>query len=180
MVPHKMNTEAIAVIGIKKSGKTTTIEKLILELTKRGYNVAVIKHISEPDFTIDTPGKDTWKFAQAGAKTIITAAANETATIERIPIDNLSLNVLLQKCAGNQIILIEGLKKQVARNKDIPKIIVAKTKQEAENALETYKPIMAFSGPYATNALSKEIPYADAQKNPEKLVDIIENRLLKL
>lgn len=174
-----MKPRAIAVVGIKNSGKTTTIENLIRELTKRGYSVAVIKHISEPDFTIDTAGKDTWKFAQAGAKTVITAATNETATIEKIPIENLSLNVLLEKCAGNQLILIEGLKKHVATNKNIPKIIVAKTKQEAENALETYKPIIAFSGPYDTNALSKEIPYVDAQKNPEKLVNIIANKLLK-
>jgi len=174
-----MKPEAIAVVGIKKSGKTTTIENLIRELTKRGYKVAVIKHISEPDFTIDTAGKDTWKFAQAGAKTIITTATNETATIEKIPIENLSLKALLKKCAGNQIILIEGLKKHVATNKNIPKIIVAKTKQEATNAIENYKPILAFSGPYATNALSIEIPYADAQKNPEKLVNIIENKLLK-
>lgn len=174
-----MKPEAIAVVGIKKSGKTTTIENLTRELTKRGYNVAVIKHISEPDFTIDTAGKDTWKFAQAGAKTIITTATNETATIEKTPIENLSLNALLKKCTGNQIILIEGLKKHVATNKNIPKIIVAKTKQEAKNAIENYKPILAFSGPYATNDLSKEIPYADAQKNPEKLVNIIENRLFK-
>ena len=174
-----MKPEAIAVVGIKKSGKTTTIENLIRELTKRGYNVAVIKHISQPDFTIDTTGKDTWKFAQAGAKTIITTATNETATIEKIPIENLSLNALLKKCADNQIILIEGLKKHVATNKNIPKIIVAKTKQEATNAIENYKPILAFTGPYVPNALSKEIPYADAQKNPEKLVNIIENKLLK-
>ena len=174
-----MKAEAIAVIGIKKSGKTTTIENLTRELTKRGYNVAVIKHISEPDFTIDTPGKDTWKFAKAGAKTIITAASDETTTIEKIHLENIPLKVLLKKCAGNQIILIEGLKKQVAKNKNIPKIIVAKTKQEAENAIQKYKPIIAFSGPYATNALSDEIPYADAQKNPEELVNIIENQLLK-
>jgi len=117
-----MKAEAIAVIGIKKSGKTTTIENLIRELTKRGYNVAVIKHISEPDFTIDKPGKDTWKFAQAGAKTIITAATNETTTIEKIQLEKIPLGALLKKCAENQIILIEGLKKQIANNKNIPKI----------------------------------------------------------
>ncbi len=44
----------IAVVGRKKSGKTTTIENLVRELTKRGLNIAVIKHISKPDFTIDT------------------------------------------------------------------------------------------------------------------------------
>jgi len=60
--------QVIAVVGTKKSGKTTTIENLVKELTKRGHKLAVIKHISKPDFTIDTAGKDTWKFARAGAK----------------------------------------------------------------------------------------------------------------
>ena len=33
-----------AVSGVKNSGKTTFLEKLVAELTKRGYRVAVIKH----------------------------------------------------------------------------------------------------------------------------------------
>jgi molybdopterin-guanine dinucleotide biosynthesis protein B len=174
-----MKTRVIAVVGSKKSGKTTTIENLIKELTKRGYKTAAIKHISEPNFTIDTAGKDTWKFAQAGAKTIITVATNETATIEKTPIENLSLNTLLKKCKGNNIIFIEGLKKLTATNKNIPKIIVTKNTTEATNAQKTIKPILAFSGPNPTNALSFKSPYANALKNPEKLANIIENKLLK-
>jgi len=174
-----MKTRVIAVVGSKKSGKTTTIENLIKELTKRGYKTAAIKHISEPNFTIDTPNKDTWRFAQAGAKTIISVATNETATIEKTPIENLTLNALLKKCKNNNIILIEGLKKLTATNKNIPKIITTKTTTEATNALKNYKPILAFSGPNPTDTLSPEIPYADALKNPEKLATIIENKLLK-
>ena len=171
--------QVIAVVGSKKSGKTTTIENLIKELTKRGYKVAAIKHVSEPDFTIDTQGKDTWKFARAGAKTILSVAANEVATIEKTALENISLNALLKKCKGNDIILIEGLKKQVATKKNIPKIVVVKSKEEALNAQETYKPILAFSGPYSTGALSLKIPYADALKNPQKLANIIEKTILK-
>ena len=63
--------QVLAVVGRKKSGKTTTIENLVRKLSKRGINIAVIKHISKPDVTIDTVGKDTWKFAQAGAVKII-------------------------------------------------------------------------------------------------------------
>ena len=100
-----MKPKVIAVVGSKKSGKTTTITNLIQELTKRGYKTAAIKHIAEPNFTIDTTGKDTWKFAQAGAKTIITVATNETATIEKTPIEDLSLNALLKKCKDNNIMI---------------------------------------------------------------------------
>jgi molybdopterin-guanine dinucleotide biosynthesis protein MobB len=171
--------QVIAVVGSKKSGKTTTIENLIKEFTKRGCKVAAIKHIAEPDFTIDTAGKDTWKFAKAGAKTIITMAANEIATIEKGTTENVPLEKLLKKCRGNDIVLIESFKKHVALKKTIPKIVVTKSKKEATDALKTFKPILAFSGPYSTKTLSLAAPYADGLKNPQKLADIIEKTMLK-
>jgi len=174
-----MKQQVIAVVGTKKSGKTTTIENLIRELTNRGYKVAAIKHVPEPDHTIDTPGKDTWRYAQAGAKTIVSAAASEIATIEKTPVETVKLEALIRKCKGNDIVFIEGLKKKVAKRKGIPKIVVAKTMDEAVSALEAYKPILAFSGPYSTENLNFQIPYADAKENLEKLADIVENRLLK-
>jgi molybdopterin-guanine dinucleotide biosynthesis protein B len=164
--------QAIAVVGTKKSGKTTTIENLTRELAKRGYKVAAIKHIPEPDFTIDTPGKDTWRYQQAGAKTIIAVSPNETATIEKT---STSLQAVLKKCEGNDISLIEGLKKTVAQDPNIPKIAVTTSQEQAEAALEAYKPIIAFSGPH--NPKNTRIPYADATKNPEKLADLIEKTL---
>ncbi|MCW4045168.1 MAG: molybdopterin-guanine dinucleotide biosynthesis protein B [Candidatus Bathyarchaeota archaeon] len=172
-----MKPKTIAVIGTKKTGKTTTIENLTRELTKRGYKVAAIKHINEPNFTIDTPGKDTWKYAQAGAKTIITIADNETATIQKTPTENITLNTLLKKCTGNDIVLIEGLKKHTATNKNIPKIVTTKTTEQATHALQKYTPILAFSGPNPTNTLNRKIPYIDATKNPQQLATLIENKL---
>jgi molybdopterin-guanine dinucleotide biosynthesis protein B len=171
--------QVIAVVGSKKSGKTTTIENLIKELTERGYKVAAIKHIAEPDFTIDTAGKDTWKFAKAGAKTIISMAANEIATIEKGTTESLSLEKLLKKCRGNDIVFIESFKKLVALKKNIPKIVVVKSMKEAENALETFKPVLAFSGPYSTETSGLATPYADGVKNPQKLADIVEKVVLK-
>ena len=179
MVQARMRIRVVAVVGTKKSGKTTTTENLIRELTRRGYKVATIKHVPEPDFTIDTPGKDTWRHAQAGAKTIVSASANEIATIEKIPLETISLDALIKRCKGNDIVFIEGLKKKVAKRRSIPKIVVATTMDEAVNALEVYKPILAFSGPYDTENLNFEIPYADALKNPEKLADIVENKFLR-
>jgi molybdopterin-guanine dinucleotide biosynthesis protein B len=171
--------QVIAVVGSKKSGKTTTIENLIKELTKRGYKVAAIKHVSEPDFTIDTPEKDTWRFAQAGAKTILSVATSEIATIEKTTIENLSLEKLLKKCRGNDVVLIEGLKKLVTLKKNVPKIVVVKSKIEAVNAQKTFRPILAFSGPYSTENLENKIPYANGLNNPQKLADIIEKTMIR-
>ncbi|MEM3357289.1 MAG: molybdopterin-guanine dinucleotide biosynthesis protein B, partial [Candidatus Bathyarchaeia archaeon] len=164
---------AIAVVGTKKSGKTTTIENLIRELTQRGYKVAAIKHVPEPDFTIDTPGKDTWRYAKAGAKTIISVAADEIATIEKVAAANMPLSALLKKCRSSDVVFIEGLKKLVATKKSIQKIVVAKSMAEAESALDSFKPILAFSGPYNPESLVFNVPYADGLKNPEKLAAII-------
>ncbi len=165
--------QPIAVVGTKKSGKTTTIENLTRELTKRGYKVAVIKHINE-DFIIDTPGKDTWRYQQAGAKTIIAIGTNQTATIEKT---TTSLANLLKKCKDNDITFIEGFKRTVAQNHNIPKIAVTKNQIEAEKAQKTYNPIIAFTGPY--NPKNTHISYVDAIKSPEKLTNEIQKSLLK-
>src|SRR3989337_600613 len=78
--------------------------------------------ISPSVFTVDTPGKDTWRYAQKGAKTIIIISPNEIATIEKGNTENVSLQTLLKKCRENDVVLIEGLKKQVARKPSMPKI----------------------------------------------------------
>ena len=159
--------QAIAVVGIKKSGKTTTIENLTRELNKEGYKIATIKHINET-FSIDTPGKDTWRYQQAGANTIIATGSNQTVTIQRT---TPTLTTLLRKCRGNDIVFIEGFKKTVAKNPSIPKIAVTKNRTEAENAVKTYNPIIAFTGPF--NPKNTRIPYAETTKNPEKLANLI-------
>lgn len=174
-----MKQKVIAIVGGKKVGKTTTTENLIQELTNRGYSVAALKHISEPDFTIDAKGKDTWRFAQHGAKTIVAMGPNEVATIEKGNTQNVPLSALLKKCKNNNVILIEGFKKTVAKKTNIPKIVVVTSQEESTTALETYKPILAFSGPYSTEKISTTIPYANALKNPKKLADIVEAKLLK-
>jgi molybdopterin-guanine dinucleotide biosynthesis protein B len=165
--------QPISVVGTKKSGKTTTIENLTRELTKRGYKVAVIKHINK-DFSIDTPGKDTWRYQQAGAKTIVATGPNQTITVEK---NTTPLADLLEKCRDNDIVFIEGFKKSVAQNLTIPKIAVTKNQSEAENTQKTYSPIIAFSGPH--NPKKTSILYADATKNSKKLSDTIEKALFK-
>ncbi|MEM3596930.1 MAG: molybdopterin-guanine dinucleotide biosynthesis protein B [Candidatus Bathyarchaeia archaeon] len=162
----------IAVVGSKSSGKTTTIEALTRELAKRGYKVAAIKHIPEPNFTIDAAGKDTWRFAKAGAKTIISVASNEIATIEKN--ENFTLDELLQKCKDHDFVLIEGFRKLVGKNRAIPKIVTVKSMEEVLAAQKIFSPIIAFTGPYSPQNLQLESPYIDVFKNPEKIADIAE------
>jgi len=164
----------IAVIGGKSSGKTTTIETLTRVLTKRGYKIAAVKHIPEPDFTIDNEGKDTWRFAQSGARTIISVASNEVATIEKTDTKNPSPEKILQKCENIDVVFLEGFRKFISKNKNIPKIVAVKSAEEAFEAIRDFKPILAFTGPYSVEHLNLEIPYFDVLKNPQQLANIVE------
>jgi len=56
----------ISLVGKSSSGKTTLMEKLIVELKLRGLKVAIVKHSHHAD-DLDTAKKDTWRFTQAGA-----------------------------------------------------------------------------------------------------------------
>jgi len=54
------------VSACSKTGKTTILEKVLPELKKYGLRVAALKgHLQHYD--IDIPGKDSWRFARAGA-----------------------------------------------------------------------------------------------------------------
>jgi molybdopterin-guanine dinucleotide biosynthesis protein B len=57
----------ISIVGKSSSGKTTLLEKLIAELKRRGYKVAIVKHSHHAD-PLDTAEKDTWRFTQAGSE----------------------------------------------------------------------------------------------------------------
>lgn len=56
----------IAVSGVKNSGKTTLIQKIIPKLKENGLKVATIKHDGH-DFEADVEGTDTYKHKKAGA-----------------------------------------------------------------------------------------------------------------
>ena len=56
----------VAICGIKNSGKTTLLTKVIPLLTERGLRVAAIKHDGH-DFESDIPGTDSYRLRKAGA-----------------------------------------------------------------------------------------------------------------
>ena len=174
-----MKTTVIAVVGSKSSGKTTIIEVLTEQLTKRGYKIAVVKHIPEPNFTIDTKGKDTWKFAQSGAKTIVSMASDEIATIEKIDTTSFSVEEILHRCRDVDFVFLEGFKKLVGKNYDVPKIVTVKSTEEALEALETFKPILAFTGLYSIETLNSNVPYLNVLENRQKIVDMVEEKCQK-
>jgi molybdopterin-guanine dinucleotide biosynthesis protein B len=94
-------------IGRSGSGKTTLIEKLIGELSDRGYRLATVKHHSHAGFEVDAVGKDSWRFAQAGSHQVIIAAPDKFATYWKLE-HELSLDEVLSHINSVDLILVEG------------------------------------------------------------------------
>jgi len=174
-----MKPAVIAVVGGKKSGKTTAIELLTKELTERGYRIAAVKHIPEPNFTIDREGKDTWRYAQAGAKIVVGVSADEIATIEKRRQNDLTLNSIMQKCRGSDLVFLEGFRKLVAKNERIHKILVVNSSDEAMHDLKTFRSIIALTGPLQPRLGRLHVPYVDVCKNVKKLADLVEKTVIK-
>lgn len=171
----------ISVVGSKKSGKTTAIETLVQGLTKRGYKVATVKHVPEPDFTIDTKGKDTWKHAKAGATTVISVAPNEIATIKKADTTKYSLEQIIKDCQDDtEIIILEGFRKLMGKNPKVPKIVAAKTAEEILDASKRFKSILTFVGPIPAEAAKLKVPYIDVLKEQERLVDMVDEKVAAL
>jgi molybdopterin-guanine dinucleotide biosynthesis protein B len=66
----------VAVVGGKHSGKTTILEKLIRQLTSRGYHVGTIKEMVRIP-TLDTPETETDRYTAAGAETVVAVPARK-------------------------------------------------------------------------------------------------------
>ena len=101
-------TKIISFVGKSNVGKTTHLEKVIAEIKKRGYKVAIIKH-HKHDFEIDVPGKDTWRHARAGADSVVISSPHKIALIEKVPKEK-TLDEIAGKLQGVDIIITEGYK----------------------------------------------------------------------
>lgn len=110
----------VSIVGRKNAGKTTVLETLIGEFKRRGYRVAAVKHHAH-DFEIDQPGKDSWRFAQAGSDVVVLATPRKLAFVKRLAQEPSLEEVAAQVGDGVDIILTEGYKMGPA-----PKIEVAR------------------------------------------------------
>ena len=95
----------VAVVGPSGSGKTTLIARLIPELRSRGLKVGVIKH-THKDVSLDSEGKDTWTFTEAGAGTVgIVAPSRAALFLGTAPdVEDLARRFF----ADADIVLVEG------------------------------------------------------------------------
>jgi molybdopterin-guanine dinucleotide biosynthesis protein B len=108
----------VSIVGHGNSGKTSLIEKLIQELKSRGYRVAAVKHTHE-NIELDTQGKDSWRYAQAGSDAVFLSTPTNLALIKAVEQDIMIKETAHLISADCDIMLIEGL-----HNAHVPKIEV--------------------------------------------------------
>lgn len=102
----------ISIVGKSDSGKTTLIEKLVPELTRRGYRIATVKH-DVHGFEVDREGKDSWRHKRAGAHTVVISSPEKVALIRDVERD-LSLMEIRDKLIRDvDLVLSEGYKRDV-------------------------------------------------------------------
>jgi molybdopterin-guanine dinucleotide biosynthesis protein B len=86
----------ISIVGKSSAGKTTFIEKLLRELSGRGYMVATIKH-SHHSIDFDDPSKDSYRHARAGAAVTMVSSTTSFQIVKQVPreltVDELARNL---------------------------------------------------------------------------------------
>lgn len=113
-------------VGRSNTGKTTVIERLIPILVGKGLKVAVIKHHPH-DFEIDIPGKDTYRYKQAGATMSILASPGKVAVVEDTENELTLEDIIARYIHDVDLLIVEGFKRE-----EIPKIEVFQRKEGAD------------------------------------------------
>ncbi|MCF7748679.1 molybdopterin-guanine dinucleotide biosynthesis protein B [Sulfitobacter sp. M39] len=99
------------VVGWKNAGKTGLMERLVTEITGRGFSVSTVKH-AHHSFDVDHPGKDSYRHRVAGAREVLLASRNRFALMHELQgEDEPTLDALLAKLAPVDLVLVEGYKR---------------------------------------------------------------------
>jgi len=113
MTETSIGTKKIfGITGWKNSGKTTLTEKLVQELSSRGFKISTIKH-AHHNFDIDHVGTDSWRHRNAGAGEVaIVSSARYAIMHENLGEEEPALEEIVAKLSPCDLILVEGYKRE--------------------------------------------------------------------
>ncbi|MEO5322651.1 molybdopterin-guanine dinucleotide biosynthesis protein B [Mesorhizobium sp. CC13] len=107
-----MAHRVFGITGWKNSGKTTLTERLVTELTSRGWKVSTVKH-AHHDFDIDKAGTDSFRHRQAGASEVAIVSGRRWALMHELRgEDEPTLDDVLARLAPCDLVLVEGYKRE--------------------------------------------------------------------
>ena len=99
------------VVGWKNAGKTGLMERLVAEITARGFTVSTVKH-AHHSFDVDHPGKDSYRHRAAGASEVLLASRQRVALMQELRgAEEPSLEDLLARLSPVDLVLVEGYKR---------------------------------------------------------------------
>ncbi|HMX17021.1 MAG TPA: molybdopterin-guanine dinucleotide biosynthesis protein B [Rhodocyclaceae bacterium] len=110
--------KAFGIAGYSGAGKTTLIEALIPRFINRGLRVSVIKH-AHHGFDIDRPGKDSYRFREAGSGEVLVATDQRWVLMHEAKNGVPTLEDHLARFSPCDLVLVEGFKQE-----PIPKLEV--------------------------------------------------------
>ncbi len=98
-------------VGYSGSGKTTLILKLLEIFTRAGLTVSAVKD-AHHDIEIDKPGKDSYRFRQAGAAQVIVHCDQRWALMVETPEKKATLKDLIEHISPCDLLIVEGFKSE--------------------------------------------------------------------
>lgn len=99
------------VTGWKNTGKTGLVERLVAEITGRGFGVSTIKHAHHAT-DIDHPGRDSFRHREAGAREVIVASPHRWALMHELQgAPEPPFEDLVARLSPVDLVLVEGYKR---------------------------------------------------------------------
>jgi len=95
-------------IGSSGSGKTMLVTRILPLLRGHDLRVSAVKH-AHHGFDIDKPGKDSFRYREAGAEEVMLVADGRWALLREEP-EEMSLAALVGRMAPVDLVLVEGFK----------------------------------------------------------------------
>jgi molybdopterin-guanine dinucleotide biosynthesis adapter protein len=117
----------VVVVGRSNTGKTTLIERILPVLSAKGLRIAVVKHRSHGGFDVDTPGKDTYRYKEAGAATAIISGLGRVALVTDVEGELPLAEIICRYAHHADLIIAEGYKAAA-----LPKIEVFREKSRGD------------------------------------------------
>ncbi|PYG26875.1 bifunctional molybdopterin-guanine dinucleotide biosynthesis adaptor protein MobB/molybdopterin molybdotransferase MoeA [Pelagimonas varians] len=104
--------KVFGVTGWKNAGKTGLMERLVAEITKRGFSVSTVKHAHHA-FDVDHEGRDSYRHRVAGAHEVMLASGVRIAQMSELRGSaEPPLSDLLARLKPVDLVLIEGYKRE--------------------------------------------------------------------
>ena len=102
--------KVFGVTGWKNTGKTGLMERLVTEITGRGFTVSTVKH-AHHSFDVDHEGRDSYRHRAAGAREVLLSSGQRWALMHELRgAPEVPLTELLEKLSPVDLVLIEGFK----------------------------------------------------------------------